>query len=365
MANSQISFGQYEKSHADTDITNSNDSTVAIMGLAGEVGDLLSAIKKKRRGDIATDQHKNAVKEEIGDCLWYIVKLCKVKKTTLNKALNKTKRMHIDELQNDTYNMSDFHLASKLIVEQGKLIDGHLKGDETEDKVREIVKLLSSVANSHGLTMGEVAIHNKTKTKEFFSTDFSSVKQLDTKYEDFEQIPRTLTVNIREVQVGQKKKTMLFIGNYIFGDPLEDNIIGKPDDYRFHDVFHLAFAANLGWSPNLRALLSRKRKSASTVVKNEDSGRPRVMEEGIVHLVFRYGRDNKYFKNAKKPRVESSLLKTISKMVDGFEVDKRPVALWNKAICDAFRIFLAVQEHRQGKISINLDKKTIKFKKIT
>jgi hypothetical protein len=37
------------------------------------------------------------------------------------------------------------------------------------------------------------------------------------------------------------------------GDRLTDNKLEK-DDYRFHDVFHLANAAILGWSPVLRVI---------------------------------------------------------------------------------------------------------------
>jgi hypothetical protein len=34
------------------------------------------------------------------------------------------------------------------------------------------------------------------------------------------------------------------------GDQLTDNHL-EPDDYRFHDVFHLSYTAILGWSPVL------------------------------------------------------------------------------------------------------------------
>ena len=39
----------------------------------------------------------------------------------------------------------------------------------------------------------------------------------------------------------------------------------KPDDYRFHDAFHYAYAAILGWSPVTRALFRLKRKSETDV----------------------------------------------------------------------------------------------------
>ena len=44
------------------------------------------------------------------------------------------------------------------------------------------------------------------------------------------------------------------------GDELTDNAY-KDDGYRFHDVFHSAYVAILGWSPVIRKLLKRKRKS--------------------------------------------------------------------------------------------------------
>ena len=142
----------------------------------------------------------------------------------------------------------------------------------------------------------------------------------DDSFPEFEQLPRQLTVDIREEKVGKEVKAMLFINDYILGNPLDDNISGTPDHYRYHDVFHLAFVANLWWSPNLRALLSRKRKSNFSVDKNEDGGRARVMEEGIVHLVFRYGEENDFFRGIEEPRVDTSLLNSIEAMVKGFEV---------------------------------------------
>ena len=41
----------------------------------------------------------------------------------------------------------------------------------------------------------------------------------------------------------------------------------------FHDVFHLAYAAVLGWSPTTRALLKIKRKSRPEIDENEDGAR--------------------------------------------------------------------------------------------
>jgi hypothetical protein len=52
------------------------------------------------------------------------------------------------------------------------------------------------------------------------------------------------------------------------------------------DVFHLAYAAVLGWSPVTRKLLDRKRRSNPQVDLAEDGGRAIVIEEGIAAMAF-------------------------------------------------------------------------------
>ena len=364
MEKTEVTFGRYEDSFPETDITKDKDeASIAIMGLAGEIGDLLSEFKKELRGDIAPNQHKDAICEEIGDCLWYLTKICKVRGTLLSKVLGQTHRTSLDVILDDSeaVPLKQKELASRLIIEHGKLVGSLSKNGNFEEGIKKLAILLASTAKSFNLTLGQAADFNINKTKNRFSEDYSSLKLYDEDFESFEQLPRELEVNIMEKKVGRELKAMLFIDDFIYGNPLEDNITGAPDHYRYHDVFHLAFATNLGWSPNLRALLSRKRKSKPEVDKNQDGGRARVMEEGIVHLVFRYGEENNFFKEINNPRVNASLLNSIEAMVKGFEVDDRPLSLWNKAICDGFRIFLQIKEHRHGKVSIDLNERTIKF----
>ena len=44
----------------------------ALLGLVGEVGSLVSALKKKRRDSDGYFGYEDAVLEELGDVLWYI-----------------------------------------------------------------------------------------------------------------------------------------------------------------------------------------------------------------------------------------------------------------------------------------------------
>ncbi len=77
------------------------------------------------------------------------------------------------------------------------------------------------------------------------------------------------------------------------GDPLTDNS-HVDNGYRFHDVFHLAYAAVLGWSPVTRKLMGRKRKSNANIDEAEDSGRAIVSEEGIALMAFAYATSHNY-----------------------------------------------------------------------
>ena len=51
--------------------------------------------------------------------------------------------------------------------------------------------------------------------------------------------------------------------------------------------------------------------------KNEDGGRARLLEEGLVHFVFRYGKDNDFFDSKTDARVTSSILNAIEVMFRG------------------------------------------------
>ena len=78
-----------------------------------------------------------------------------------------------------------------------------------------------------------------------------------------QQLPRLFRVRIEDdsPQVGKVKLTAIINGaERPFGNPLTDNSY-DPDSYRFHDVFHLGFAACLGWSPVTRKNLGCKRKA--------------------------------------------------------------------------------------------------------
>ena len=104
-----------------------------------------------------------------------------------------------------------------------------------------------------------------------------------------------LTKNINPDAVDPRSVTMTVNGARV-GDPLTDNNY-RDDGYRFHDVFHLAHAAILGWSPILRALMKRKRRSNPELSRREDGRPSMIAEEGIVAMLFSYAERRNFLKS--------------------------------------------------------------------
>lgn len=70
-----MNFDEYQNEAAKTDIVAPNDPhaiVVPLLGLAGEVGALLSEYKKYLRDGSAHQRFKEQVAEDLGDLLWYV-----------------------------------------------------------------------------------------------------------------------------------------------------------------------------------------------------------------------------------------------------------------------------------------------------
>ena len=112
-------------------------------------------------------------------------------------------------------------------------------------------------------------------------------------------------------------------------------------------MLHLANAAILGWSPVIRSLLRRKRRSIPLVDEVEDGGRARVIEEGIAASAYEYAERHKMLKDT--PRVDWELLKGIRRLTANLEVSVRTDADWERAITTGFKVFREVRAAGGGK----------------
>ncbi len=261
---------------------------VPLLGLAGEVGELLGEHKKWIRDGDSYKLFPDRVKEELGDLLWY----------------------------------------------------------------------LSNVATKHGLTLEEVASYNLGKIRRRWhlaANGEGPQRLLDEGFPDAERLPRQMDVSIDSEEPG---RIVTFINGKRFGHPLKDNRY-EDDGYRFHDVFHLSYASVLGWSPTLRALLRRKRKSDPKVDEVEDGGRAMVIEEGISAMAFSYAERRNFLEGAEGVNYE--LLRTIRDMTSHLEVSCRTEGDWERAIMKGFELWRQIRASGKGRLRADLQEGTIEL----
>ena len=173
-----------------------------------------------------------------------------------------------------------------------------------------------------------------------------------------EQLPRHLVVDIVEVEIDGRKMSQLSRAGARLGDPLTDNR-EDDDDYRFHDVFHLSYAAHLGWSPTLRRLLRVKRKSDPHIDEVQDGARAVLIEEGIATWIFNHGQRLALFDGI--AALDYGLLKSVHRFVAGYEAETCPLWLWEEAILRGFETFRLVTAHRGGRVTVDLNDRSIRY----
>ncbi len=100
-----------------------------------------------------------------------------------------------------------------------------------------------------------------------------------------EQLPRHLVAEVGDVQAVPYRRTRLRIDGMEVGDVVDDNAWAD-DGYRHHDLMHLANLAVMGWSPVMRAMLGKKRRSDSDLRRVEDGARSQDIEEAVVTRIF-------------------------------------------------------------------------------
>ena len=209
------------------------------------------------------------------------------------------------------------------------------------------------IADRFNLTLDEVADQNLRKTRGRWLYP-PRAPALDAGFPQWERFPDDFEITISPSGAG---RVVLTCEGIAIGDPLTDNAY-KEDGYRFHDVFHFAYAAVLGWSPVTRGIMGLKRKSCPSTDLVDDGGRASVIEEGIAAFVFSHGREHLFSEGWP---VETYLLKTIETMVRGLEVERRSQSEWKVAIEQGFRVFRKVMDSNGGVIRVSTSERTIEF----
>ncbi len=228
---------------------------------------------------------------------------------------------------------------------------------ELREEFGDLLWYLTSLASLYEIPLEEIAKSNAEKAESLYST--GNVNIFDKAFPDDERLPRRFVVNFYEKQLDRSLYVKVSINDIVIGDALTDNS-HTDDGYRFHDVFHLAYAAVLGWSPVCRALLKCKRKSDVKVDEVEDGARAAIIEEAISILVFNQAEERGWY--ADHSAIDVSLLKTIRRMCMGLEVRASTAKQWQQAIFQGYAAFRALKENGGGDVTVDLDRQRIAYR---
>ena len=225
---------------------------------------------------------------------------------------------------------------------------------QLREELGDVLWYVAALADRFGLELEDIAVASLFKAADRWIPSSGAPLMFDDACPAVEQLPRHAIFTLSP-QTTQDGRTVTVIGcdGQPIGDPLTD-ASRVVDDYRLHDVFHLTYAAVLGWSPVLRSLMRRKRKSSPQVDEAEDGGRAIAIEEGVSALVFSYAARHQYLEDIR--HIDHELLVTIGSMVSHLEVSIRRAADWEKAIITGFtawRQLRAAGGH--GTIELDMD----------
>lgn len=346
----------------------------ARMGLFSEVGSLVSLLKKKLLDQKSKNNSNNQVIEEMGDIFWYFTLMTIDQKISILELLNNTANSNeihnellITGIQNKPFVVIDKYTTTNddpiSIFNSLVKASSAVSIETTSETSLEFLYVYLKVMNYLNLNLLEVIESNRFKIENrFIPIGELKLPELlfDADYSKDEQLPINFEVHIVEKPNG---KAYLKWNDVFIGSALNDN--HKDDDnYKYHDVFHLAFTAILHWSPTFRALIKHKRKSNPTVDETEDSGRPIVIEEGLSAWLFSMSKEEGV-DFTKESDISYDLLKTIQVFVRGYEVEECPLQLWVSAINQGYSVFNQVVENQGGVIVGDRKARTLKFKKLS
>ena len=343
--------------------------TPVLRGLFGEVGSVMSVVKKHKRDTRVYFNFRYNLTEELGDIFWYFTALmqylnllpCDLENFIFNAKNQDSlseERMGREE-KSERYKKAIFGIccyAARLLKTDSMI------PEKQKAYLTKFLEYYFVILDHHQICFSHVLKENMEKIGSCFTKfedqDLSVFPVFDCEYPSDERFPRNFEVEIKEDN--ENVVTVLFNGHQL-GDKLTDNIdVG--DGFRYHDVIHFSHIAILHWSPTMRGFLHRKRKSNKRVDENQDGGRAIVVEEGLTAWLFSRAKDVDYFND--HDDIPMDILKTIQEFVRGYEVDQCPMSLWKYCILTGYDVFRKVRKHRGGRIIGDMEKRTLKYERI-
>lgn len=250
--------------------------------------------------------------------------------------------------------VGDLHsMMKKLLLQK----DNPAFRTELREEFGDLLWYLTSLASLYEIPLGEIARANAEKAESLYTK--GSVNIFDGEFPPDERLPRRFVVNFYEKPLERSLYVKVSVNDVVIGDALTDNS-HEDDGYRYHDVFHLAYAAVLGWSPVCRALLKCKRKSNPKIDEVEDGARAAIIEEAISILIFNQAEERGWYDD--RSSIDIGLLKTIRRMGMGLEVRACTAKQWQEAILQGYAAFRELKKSGGGSISVDLEKQRITYR---
>ncbi|WP_436776753.1 nucleoside triphosphate pyrophosphohydrolase family protein [Yinghuangia sp. YIM S09857] len=230
---------------------------------------------------------------------------------------------------------------------------------QLREELGDVLWYLAALAETLDLDLEDIAAASLAKANDRWrATPDDQLHPFDRNFPEHEQLPRRTTLHFTQIpdDAGRVRVRLARDDGTPAGDPLT-SASRVEDGYRFHDAFHLAYAAVLGWSPVTRFLLGCKRRSHSEVDEAEDGGRAIAIEEGISAMVFAYAARHSYLDGIN--HVDHELLATIGQMTAHLEVSVCRAADWEAAIIVGYTAWRGLCAAGGGSIRLDLDGRTL------
>lgn len=401
---------------------------IALYGLAGEVGSVAAAIKKRLFSDREVDWRVTSeeLEEEIGDAFWYCFQLAALLKPHRDTCIlcldiqNLVSEIGADderarrirevltpersgeflkaalgfpcEASAITFNQyqalafltartTDATLVEVCLAVLWQLnaellrprlppiereLNKTLPDRKMNDVLGEIIWHLSALASIYALNLNDIVERNTKKVAARRNRDQRTLLH-DREFKPAEQLPRHFEIAF--VTLSKNRARMYYEGRRL-GDPLTDNNY-EDDGYRYHDVMHLANAAVLGWSPVLRKLLGKKRRSDPKIDEVEDGARAQIVEEAVIKAIHAEGtrlareagplpEHARLFPD--RNDISFRFLGLIRTFVSDLEAKDNLYWEWEDAIYIGHEMFQKLRQESQGTITVDLIEKSLKFR---
>lgn len=249
-------------------------------------------------------------------------------------------------------------IANRLKKQLRDGADYVLLKDEIAERIGHSFWYAAMLADELGISLGEVARNNTAFNQRRWSQladeqHLIELNDFDGNFPSEEQLPQKIIAEFQTVETDGINKTWIWIypdwpardTRLKFGNEIDDNSTLE-DHYRYHDVFHFAYVAFLWWSPVVRALLRKKRKSVPDIDRIQDGARAKDTEEAATAFIYSYVSQQSFLETS--TNIDTGLLTAVRTLLRAYEVSACLEKEWERAILEASRVLRELVANRGG-----------------